>query len=216
MNFSNFSINYFIYEAGEPLHFTIEYDCIETPFGVCALALIDQRIVKLAFFDSMQQENNFKSELIQEWGVNNLIKKQFHVKNLIKQIFMPETKKEINLSLFLKGSPFQIKVWQALLNIPFGQLVTYQDIAKSIGQESAVRATATAIGKNPIAYLIPCHRVIRKNGEIGEYRWQAHRKESLIALEKQLYCDGLGLALEASGCDGLKLGVSGVGLGNIL
>ena len=83
----------------------------------------------------------------------------------------------------LKGSPFQIKVWEALLSIPEGHLVSYQDIALSIEKPKAMRATASAIAKNNIAYLIPCHRVIRQNGNFGQYRWQSSRKKAMILWE---------------------------------
>lgn len=76
----------------------------------------------------------------------------------------------------MKGTEFQIKVWEALLKIPEGQLSSYSDIADLIGQENASRAVGTAIGKNPIGYLIPCHRVIKSTGGIGEYRWGSERR----------------------------------------
>ncbi|EOI0052647.1 methylated-DNA--[protein]-cysteine S-methyltransferase, partial [Acinetobacter baumannii] len=87
------------------------------------------------------------------------------------------------LPLNLAGTPFQLQVWEALLTIPEGQLRTYQDIAEQIGKPKAVRAVATAIGQNPIAYLIPCHRVIRATGMVGEYHWQKGRKLALLAWE---------------------------------
>lgn len=87
------------------------------------------------------------------------------------------------IKLHLKGSPFQIKVWQALLQIPFGQLNDYQTVARKIGQEKSFRAVGNAIGKNPIAFLIPCHRVIRSNGVIGQYRWGSDRKTAMIGWE---------------------------------
>lgn len=87
------------------------------------------------------------------------------------------------IKLHLKGTEFQIKVWEALLKIPEGQLSSYSDIADWIGQENASRAVGTAIGKNPIGYLIPCHRVIKNTGEIGEYRWGSERKMAMIGWE---------------------------------
>ncbi|MEL6357684.1 MAG: methylated-DNA--[protein]-cysteine S-methyltransferase, partial [Bacteroidota bacterium] len=85
--------------------------------------------------------------------------------------------------LDLKGTPFQISVWRALLTIPTGKVVAYGDIAKQIGKPMAVRAVGTAIGKNPIAYLIPCHRVIRESGELGGYRWGTERKRIINSYE---------------------------------
>ena len=85
--------------------------------------------------------------------------------------------------LHLAGTPFQLKVWECLLNIPAGELRTYGDIARDIGQPSASRAVGTAIGANPIAYLIPCHRVIQSTGKIGGYRWGSDRKAAIIGWE---------------------------------
>ena len=81
------------------------------------------------------------------------------------------------------GSPFQTSIWKALLKIPVGKVTTYSDIAYQIGNLSAVRAVATAIGKNPICLLIPCHRVIRKSGGMGGYRWGLNIKNNLLISE---------------------------------
>jgi AraC family transcriptional regulator of adaptative response/methylated-DNA-[protein]-cysteine methyltransferase len=83
----------------------------------------------------------------------------------------------------LQGSNFQLKVWQALLNIPTGTAVSYDTIAAWIGQPNASRAIGTALAHNPIGYLIPCHRVIRKAGQLGEYRWGATRKKAILGWE---------------------------------
>lgn len=87
------------------------------------------------------------------------------------------------LSLLLKGTPFQLKVWEALLHIPEGQCATYADIAQGVGMPSASRAVGSAIGANHIAYLVPCHRVIRATGALGEYAWGSERKRAILALE---------------------------------
>ena len=89
------------------------------------------------------------------------------------------------LSLHVTGSEFQIKVWQALLDIPLGHTATYTDIANTVGHSEAVRAVGTAIGSNPVAFLVPCHRVIRKSGELGGYRWGVSRKQAIIDWEKR-------------------------------
>jgi AraC family transcriptional regulator of adaptative response/methylated-DNA-[protein]-cysteine methyltransferase len=87
------------------------------------------------------------------------------------------------LALLLKGTPFQLKVWEALLAVPEGRVMSYQHLAASAGVPGASRAVGTAMGANPIGYLIPCHRVIRAGGEIGEYRWGSTRKRVLLAIE---------------------------------
>ena len=87
------------------------------------------------------------------------------------------------VKLHLKGTPFQIKVWNALLHIPSGSLKSYLDIAGEIGDAKASRAVGTAIGSNPIAYLIPCHRVITSSGNLGGYHWGIDRKSAIIGYE---------------------------------
>ncbi|MFN2430864.1 MAG: methylated-DNA--[protein]-cysteine S-methyltransferase, partial [Cryomorphaceae bacterium] len=94
------------------------------------------------------------------------------------------SRKEIKtLQLHLKGTPFQLKVWEALLQIPIGRLSSYATVAHNIGSPNASRAVGTAIGKNPIAYLIPCHRVIQSGGLLGGYRWGTTRKTAMIGWE---------------------------------
>jgi len=92
-------------------------------------------------------------------------------------------KTDRRLRLHLRGTNFQIKVWEALLNIPTGTVTTYEHIAAQIGNPKAIRAVGTAVGHNPIAVLIPCHRVIRKSGEFGNYRYGVARKKALLAKE---------------------------------
>ena len=99
------------------------------------------------------------------------------------KIFNKDWKNLENISLHLCGSPFQLKVWEALLSIPMGSLSTYGGIAKNIDRPGSFRAVGNAIGDNPVAYLIPCHRVIRSNGQAGGYRWGLNRKRAMIARE---------------------------------
>ena len=105
------------------------------------------------------------------------------IESLANTIFIEHKDKKKPLKLLLKGSLFQLKVWEALLSIPEGDLVTYQNIADYIKSPKAVRAAASAIAKNNIAYLIPCHRVINQNGDFGQYRWNKYRKLAMIAWE---------------------------------
>jgi len=103
------------------------------------------------------------------------------------------------IRLHLRGTPFQIKVWEALLRIPSGTLAGYGDVAAAIGRPTAARAVATAIATNPVAVLIPCHRVIRQSGQIGGYAWGTARKQALIGREAAVR----DLAAMAQGGDGL-------------
>jgi AraC family transcriptional regulator of adaptative response/methylated-DNA-[protein]-cysteine methyltransferase len=102
---------------------------------------------------------------------------------MAEKIFHPEKSDSRKLHVLVKGTNFQVKVWEALLRIPQGHVATYKDIAKSINNPQASQAVGSAVGSNHIAYLIPCHRVIRKDGILGEYRWAATRKKSMIGWE---------------------------------
>ena len=98
-------------------------------------------------------------------------------------IFTQDWNKLTQIKLHLKGTPFQLKVWETLLKIPMGQLSTYTGIARSLGSPQAGRAVGTAIANNPVAFLIPCHRVIKATGEFGEYHWGSIRKTAMIGWE---------------------------------
>ena len=102
-------------------------------------------------------------------------------KTIAATIFKPSS--DSSMQLFVKGTTFQVKVWEALLKIPCGDIVSYQSVADYMGKPGATRAVASAIAKNPVSYLIPCHRVIRKAGHIGAYRWGSTYKAALIGWE---------------------------------
>ncbi|MGZ3863519.1 MAG: methylated-DNA--[protein]-cysteine S-methyltransferase [Bacteroidia bacterium] len=158
----------------------IEYGIHITPFGECLIATTPRGICSLNFIENNEDEllHNLRSH----WR-NALIKENTaSTKSLAENIFSSGKKQEIKL--LLKGTPFQVKVWEALLKIPFGAVTTYQNIANSIGNPNANRAVGTAVGSNPVAYLIPCHRVIRQEAIIGEYRWGTLRKKALIGWER--------------------------------
>jgi AraC family transcriptional regulator, regulatory protein of adaptative response / methylated-DNA-[protein]-cysteine methyltransferase len=107
----------------------------------------------------------------------------------IRQIFRASTA-DRPLSVLVRGTNFQVKVWEALLHIPAGDLASYEDVATAIGRPTAVRAVASAVARNPVAFLIPCHRVIRKTGAFGEYRWGAARKRAMLIWEGARRDDG--------------------------
>jgi AraC family transcriptional regulator of adaptative response/methylated-DNA-[protein]-cysteine methyltransferase len=101
-------------------------------------------------------------------------------------IFSQDWSKLDQIKLHLKGTDFQIKVWQTLLEVPIGGLTTYSTLAEKAGYAGASRAVGTAVGNNPVAFLIPCHRVIKSTGEIGQYHWGAVRKHAIIGWEAAL------------------------------
>jgi AraC family transcriptional regulator of adaptative response/methylated-DNA-[protein]-cysteine methyltransferase len=120
--------------------------------------------------------------LVSGWNQATMIEDYKTTAPLVTRIFS-DPNPDTPLKLHLRGTNFQIKVWEALLNVPVGAVTTYEHIAAQIGKPNALRAVGTAVGHNPIAVLIPCHRVIRKSGEFGNYRYGPARKLALLARE---------------------------------
>ncbi len=166
-------------KIGQEHPLNICYGLHDTPFGTAFIALTEQAICKLAFIEAGNL-NATVSALNQHSPHTKHFHSQQQTKPVIQSIFSVEKKP---LKLYTEGTSFQIKVWQALLEIGHGQLCCYQDIAKKIGKPNATRAVGNAIGANPIAFVIPCHRVITKAGNIGHYRWGAQRKLSILQAE---------------------------------
>ncbi len=169
---------------------TIRYGLHPTPFGKCLIATTERGICHLGFVQN--SEGNAIDNLVADWKQAKMNEDYESTAQIIARIFPdPETDSAFNkadqrLSLHLRGTNFQIKVWEALLNIPTGSATTYEHIAAQIGNPNAVRAVGTAVGHNPIAVLVPCHRVIRKTGEFGNYRYGAARKKAVLAREFSL------------------------------
>ena len=159
---------------------SIGYGIHPTPFGHCFIAVTERGICSMAFTD--RNEDDLLSELNQQWVNANIHREQRQTGLTVRNIFIKKSRQE--LRLLLKGTKFQIKVWEALLKIPFGSVTNYMAISEMIGNPGSTRAVATAIANNPVAYLIPCHRVIRREGIIGEYHWGKARKAAMIGWEK--------------------------------
>ncbi|HMN30385.1 MAG TPA: methylated-DNA--[protein]-cysteine S-methyltransferase [Caldilineaceae bacterium] len=162
---------------------TIRYGRHTTPFGDCLLAATERGVCKLAFVG----EEGWAAavdDLRQQWGGATLVQDPAYTQPLLDLIFPPASAQgERKLNLLLKGTNFQLKVWEALLRIPPGDTTSYEAVAKAIGQPEAARAVGGAVGSNSIAYLIPCHRVIRKSGVIQDYHWGATRKKAILLWE---------------------------------
>ncbi|AOP35724.1 cysteine methyltransferase [Leptospira tipperaryensis] len=165
--------------GGEKL--TIRYSFQKGIFGEYLVASTEKGICNLFFYDIPKEE--ILSELREQWDQANLIQKVDENQERVVRFFDNTLNTKDKIKLHLKGTDFQIKVWEALLKIPEGNLSSYSKIATSIDQENASRAVGSAIGKNPIGYLIPCHRVIKSTGGIGEYRWGSERKMAMIGWE---------------------------------
>ncbi len=162
---------------------SISYGFHASPFGECLLATTGRGICALRFVPSGDRDS-ILDELAADWSRSILQENAAQTAPLIEQIFTrPQEKAVVPFRLFLKGTNFQVKVWEALLNIPSGAMVSYQAVANYIGQPTAARAVGNAIGQNPIGFLIPCHRVVRKVGGASNYRWGAARKRAMLGWE---------------------------------
>ncbi len=140
---------------------TITYGFHASPFGECMLATTDRGICGFNFVKNGKQNHVF-SKLKYSWKNAELVEDPDVSRALVNEIFNPAfTNDSVPLHLILNGTNFQIKVWEALIKIPFGAMVSYEDVAVQIGLPKATRAVGTAVGHNPISYIIPCHRVIR-------------------------------------------------------
>ena len=161
----------------------ITYGFTFSPFGTCMIAHTHRGICALKFVKE-QGRNALSQQLGKEWPKAVLIRDDSRVQDLAQSVFPFDLQPaQTPLHLYIKGTNFQIKVWEALTRIPFGKTVSYQDIARHIGHPNSNRAVGTAIGKNPIPFLIPCHRVIKKMGAFGNYGEGKSRKKALIGWE---------------------------------
>lgn len=160
----------------------IDYGFHPTPFGECLLALTGRGICFLRFVDQDGRVSALQ-DLQAHWPQASLSENTPKTSQVMGDIFPLADKPGGRLNIYLSGTNFQIKVWEALLRIPYGKLVSYGQIASSLNLPGASRAVGQAVGNNPIAYLIPCHRVIRKMGVFGNYRYGPLRKKAMLGWE---------------------------------
>jgi len=157
------------------------YGVHASPFGECFIAVTARGICRLDFIGKAGRRRTVDA-FLKQWPGAESRKDPLMTKPYIERIF-GSGPANLPLSLLCKGTNFQIKVWQALLSIPVGAVVSYEQLARTIGRPGAVRAVANAVARNPVAFLIPCHRVIRKTGAVGGYRWGSARKKAILAWE---------------------------------
>jgi len=171
---------------GELKHFgaglTIRYGVHSSPFGDCLLAVTKRGVCWLSFIDPRDHDGDV-SGLRDYWRGATLQEQPEATRPVAGRIFRPPENGGSRLDLYVHGTNFQIKVWEALLMIPPGAVASYQEIARRIGEPKATRAVGTAVGQNPVSYLIPCHRVIRKSGAFGHYGGGVARKQALLGWE---------------------------------
>lgn len=159
----------------------IRYGVHESPFGAALLAITARGICGLHFIDG---SSDGLDRLREDWPDAKLARDPAVTAPVSERLFRPLSSRPGRpLALLVRGSNFQLKVWRALLELPFGSLATYGDIAGRMGAPGSARAVGTAISANPIAWLIPCHRVIRESGALGGYRWGAGRKAAMLGWE---------------------------------
>ncbi len=159
----------------------IRYGVHPSPFGNTLLLVTDKGICGLSFL----ADADGKAELAdqqRQWGAADFVHNPEETGRLVAQIFATDSA-PAPLHLYVRGTNWQIKVWEALMHLPAGSRVTYGDIARTVCTTSASRAVGNAVARNPIAYLIPCHRVVRQTGQRHNYRWGSERKQAILAWE---------------------------------
>lgn len=161
-------------------HLTIHYQFSETPFGQVLIASTQKGICTLRFVENTAEA---LAHLKEQFPHAMYIEQVDAFQEAALKFFRQDWEQLPMIKLHLKGTPFQLKVWQSLLKIPMGQLSTYGQLAQMIDHPKAARAVGTSIGHNPIAFLIPCHRVIQSTGAIGGYEWGTVRKTAIIGWE---------------------------------
>jgi len=164
-------------------------------FGTCLLAESPRGICHLSFVED-GDENAAWARLAEDWPNARLRRNDSVAARIAGQIFTRSADRDSRATLraFVKGTAFQVRVWRALLEVPPGQFISYGRLAAAVGQPTAARAVGTAVGQNPLAYLIPCHRVIRETGVIGNYRWGWIRKRAIVTWESAQSAVQLNLA----------------------
>ena len=164
-------------------NWTISFGFAHSPFEKCLIAQSPRGICHLSF---VENEKVSLAELQNNWPAAKLKRKDAIAARLAGVIFnrLGDSASRQPLRAYVRGTPFQVRVWRALLRVKPGALTTYSRLANAIDKPAnAARAVGTAVGQNPLAYLIPCHRVIRETGVIGDYHWGATRKQAIIAWE---------------------------------
>jgi len=165
---------------------SISYGFHESPFGECLIAVTGRGICWLSFVRDGSRQT-LLAELVSAWKNAHIIEDPSETGSLVARIYDPVMwRRSSPLPILVKGTNFQIKVWEALLRIPVGTVVTYEDVALYIGFPKAVRAVGNAVGKNPVSFVIPCHRVVRKTAEFGNYGGGPARKKAMIGWEASL------------------------------
>lgn len=156
-----------------------------SPFGPMYLCTTPKGINSLEFENEGLSYERWRHEIANLYPNANIVESHPEIELLAERLIAVHRHGH-GIALNLLGTPFQLQVWQALMHLPVGHLATYQQVAKFIGNPKASRAVGSAIAKNPVGFLIPCHRVIQATGELGQYRWNSTRKKALHIWEQGL------------------------------
>ncbi|MEL6167525.1 MAG: bifunctional helix-turn-helix domain-containing protein/methylated-DNA--[protein]-cysteine S-methyltransferase [Pseudomonadota bacterium] len=167
-------------KGGEGL--TVFWGWYDSPFGPALVMGTDRGICGIGFAAETGAEDTM-TDMLSRWPKARFVEDPTALRPLADRAFPTNPDPENPARVVLMGAPFQIKVWEALLTIPTGHVTTYSDIAVAIGNPKAVRAVGTAVGRNPISWLIPCHRALRKSGGLGGYHWGLPVKRAMLAWE---------------------------------
>jgi AraC family transcriptional regulator of adaptative response/methylated-DNA-[protein]-cysteine methyltransferase len=161
-----------------------DFGFVETPFGEALIAETKRGICHLSFVDE-NGRNSARNFLASQWPNAKLRRADARMAESAAKIFDHDRNATSNrpLRAFVRATEFQLRVWRALLRVPTGSLTTYGRLAEVIGQSQAARAVGSAVGANPIAFIIPCHRVIRETGALGHYHWDPVRKRAIVGWE---------------------------------
>ncbi len=166
--------------AGDGLQ--VFWGWFDSPFGLALVMGTPRGICGIGFAAEMGKDATM-ADLCSRWPKARYTEDADVLRPWVRVAFGAQEGRNTDAPLFLIGAPFQIKVWEALLHIPSGHVTTYSEIARVVGHPKAVRAVGTAVGRNPISWLIPCHRALRKSGGLGGYHWGLPVKRALLAWE---------------------------------
>src|SRR5262245_33326633 len=165
---------------------TMSYGFHPSPFGDALLIATERGVAGLAFVDEdrAQTREDVLGDMLQRWPKAQFVAAPERTAHFARQIFDPASwRQDRPVRLVMIGTDFEVRVWETLLKIPMGRAVSYQDIARHLGQPTASRAVGSAVGRNPISFVVPCHRVLRGDGSLGGYHWGLTRKRALIGWE---------------------------------
>ncbi|MBO9395176.1 bifunctional helix-turn-helix domain-containing protein/methylated-DNA--[protein]-cysteine S-methyltransferase [Shimia sp. R9_2] len=167
-------------KRGEGL--TIYWGWFDSPFGLSLVTGTEKGICGIGFAAETGEAETIK-DLFSRWPKANFVEDPMFLRPWVLAAYQAERAELDKVPVYMIGSALQIKVWEALMRIPSGEVTTYSEIARVIGKPNAVRAVGTAVGRNPVSWLIPCHRAMRKSGGLGGYHWGLPVKRALLAYE---------------------------------